>query len=487
MIRALLLSELQQYFGGERLKGDVAFTGIETDSRANLSGNVFLALKGERFDGHLFCQQAQNQGAVGLVVSDYQPDIDLPQWLVPDTRIALGQIATYNRGLFTGPVIAITGNSGKTTVKEMLGAILTEAVGQNKVLITAGNFNNDIGVPLTLMRLSEQHQYAVIELGANHLGEIDYCGRIARPDIGVVLNVTGAHLGEFGSMQQIAQAKGELIQVLGSEGKIVVNYDDAFVDYWISLAGERLLTGYSMLKFDSDQAVIAEESEGNSVERSVGSSVEKIDLYATDLQVTECGYRFNLCVSDRLADARHLSERRIPVQLQVPARHNVSNALAAASAALQLGLDLTCIAQGLNHFSGVSGRLQTVTGLQQSRIINDSYNANPGSVRAAIDTLMDYSGEHILVLGDIGELGAATEQAHQELGIYAKAKGVGRLLTIGQFTALTCQAFGSGAEHFADKASLIAAIKPHLKSDTTLLVKGSRSSKMELVVAGLTL
>jgi len=479
MIRALLLSELQQYFGGERFKGDVAFTGIETDSRANLSGNVFLALKGERFDGHLFCQQAQDQGAVGLVVSDYQPDIDLPQWLVPDTRIALGQIATYNRGLFTGPVVAITGNSGKTTVKEMLGAILTEAVGQNKVLITAGNFNNDIGVPLTLMRLSEQHQYAVIELGANHLGEIDYCGRIARPDIGVLLNVTGAHLGEFGSMQQIAQAKGELIQVLGSEGKIVVNYDDAFVDYWISLAGERLLTGYSMLKSDSDLAVIPEEFEE--------SSVEKIDLYATDLQVTECGYRFNLCVSDRLADAKHLSERRIPVQLQVPARHNVSNALAAASAALQLGIDLTCIAQGLNHFSGVSGRLQTVTGLQQSRIINDSYNANPGSVRAAIDTLMDYSGEHILVLGDIGELGDAAEQAHQELGVYAKAKGVGRLLTIGRFTELTCQGFGSGAEHFADKASLIAAIKPHLKRDTTLLVKGSRSTRMELVVAELTL
>jgi len=479
MIRALLLSELQQYFGGERFKGDVAFTGIETDSRANLSGNVFLALKGERFDGHLFCQQAQDQGAVGLVVSDYQPDIDLPQWLVPDTRITLGQIATYNRGLFTGPVVAITGNSGKTTVKEMLGAILTEAVGQNKVLITAGNFNNDIGVPLTLMRLSEQHQYAVIELGANHLGEIDYCGRIARPDIGVLLNVTGAHLGEFGSMQQIAQAKGELIQVLGSEGKIVVNYDDAFVDYWISLAGERLLTGYSMLKSDSDLAVIPEEFEE--------SSVEKIDLYATDLQVTECGYRFNLCVSDRLADAKHLSERRIPVQLQVPARHNVSNALAAASAALQLGIDLTCIAQGLNHFSGVSGRLQTVTGLQQSRIINDSYNANPGSVRAAIDTLMDYSGEHILVLGDIGELGDAAEQAHQELGVYAKAKGVGRLLTIGRFTELTCQGFGSGAEHFADKASLIAAIKPHLKRDTTLLVKGSRSTRMELVVAELTL
>ena len=452
MMRALSFPELQQRFGGTCHGEPLSFTQLETDSRADLSGKVFLALKGERFDGHRFCAQAPEQGAAGLVVSEYQPGVDLPQWCVDDTRIALGQIALYNRELFQGPVVGITGNSGKTTVKEMLGSVLAQVSGAESVLITAGNFNNDIGVPLTLLRLSPEHKFAVIELGANHLGEIDYCARLAKPDVGVVLNVTGAHLGEFGSMDNIAQAKGELISALGSEGRVVINQDDHFAPYWRKLAGERVLMGYGL---------------------------ESADLSAKHIRsasVTETGgYGFDLCYQDTCC----------PVQLSVPARHNVSNALAAAGAALQLGLSLSDIAKGLQAFSGVSGRLQTVTGFKQSRIINDSYNANPGSVRAAIDTLMDFSGRHILVLGDIGELGDASATAHAALGDYAREKGVDYLFTCGEQTRLTADAFGDSARHFSNQVQLAEAVKALLNQDTSVLVKGSRSARMELVVDAL--
>lgn len=450
MMRALLFSELQQHFGGRCYGDDLAFEALETDSRAPLKGKVFLALEGERFDGHQFCHQAWQQGAAGLVVRHYQPEIPLPQWCVGDTRIALGQIAALNRSLFQGPVVAITGNSGKTTVKEMLGAVLSRACEADQVLITAGNFNNDIGVPLTLLRLSPQHRFAVIELGANHLGEIAYCASLAQPDIGVVLNVTGAHLGEFGSMDQIAQAKGELIEALSDKGVVVLNQDDAYAPLWRELAAARPLVAYSMQQ-------------------------QGCPVSAASVCPDEPGYRFQL----------QLAQDRFEVALQVPARHNVSNALAAAAAALQLGIAPSQIACGLSQFAGVKGRLQTVTGIQQSKIINDSYNANPGSVRAAIDTLRDFSGERILVLGDIAELGDSAAQAHRELGEYARKQGVHRLFTTGPLSALASEAFGENALHFADKVSLVARLRPLLSATSCVLVKGSRSAGMEAVVQGL--
>lgn len=462
MMRALSFSELQQRFGGTCYGDVLSFTQLETDSRSDLTGKVFLALKGERFDGHSFCAQAAEQGAAGLVVSEYQPDIDLPQWCVDDTRIALGQIAVFNRDLFQGPVVGITGNSGKTTVKEMLGSILALASDAGSVLITAGNFNNDIGVPLTLLRLSPEHKFAVIELGANHLGEIDYCARLAKPDVGVVLNVTGAHLGEFGSMENIAQAKGELISALTPDGRVVINRDDNFAGYWQQLAGERELTGYGLESEAGDPELVAD----NLVARNIQSSAESGH---------QAGYCFDLCYQN---DAQ-------PVQLNVPAKHNVSNALAASAAALQLGLTLTVIAEGLQAFSGVGGRLQTVTGFKQSRIINDSYNANPGSVRAAIDTLMDYTGQHILVLGDIGELGDESASAHSALGEYAREKQVDYLFTTGTFSEHTASTFGKGARHFSDKEVLAEVVATLLTPETTVLVKGSRSSRMEEVVNAL--
>lgn len=448
MIGVLSFQALQQRFGGHLPLGNLDFSLLETDSRVPLEGKVFLALKGEHFDGHRFCQQALDQGAVGLVVSDYQPGIALPQWCVSDTRIALGQIAAFNRERFTGPVIGITGNSGKTTVKEMLGTILSEIYGAEAVLITAGNFNNDIGVPLTLLRLSAAHQFAVIELGANHVGEIAYCAQLAQPDVGVVLNVTGAHLGEFGSLERIATAKGELIEALASDGHAVINQDDYFAGYWESLVGERLLTRYGL-------------------QDMTGS-----DLWAANLQAGPGGYHFDLCTSDEQQS----------VQLQVPAKHNVANALAAAAAAQSLAVPLVDIASGLSRFAGVNGRLQIVTGHKQSRIINDSYNANPGSVRAAIDTLMDFSGNRILVLGDIAELGDGAESAHRDLGDYAREQGVNMLLTTGPYSALASERFGKDARHFADKQALAEALQALLTPETTVLIKGSRSAGMETVV-----
>ncbi|OOV88429.1 UDP-N-acetylmuramoyl-tripeptide--D-alanyl-D-alanine ligase [Oceanospirillum linum] len=453
MIRSLSFAELQQRFGGECYGSLSGFTQLETDSRLPLEGKVFLALKGERFDGHRFCLQAKEQGATGLVVSDFQPGIDLPQWCVADTRIALGQIALLNRELFRGSVIAITGNSGKTTVKEMLGSVLSHAFGSDSVLITAGNFNNDIGVPLTLLRLSAEHRFAVIELGASHLGEIEYCAGLARPDIGVVLNVTGAHLGEFGSTENIAQAKGELILALGEEGCAVINQDDVYAEYWRSLASGCRLTGYGV---------------------GLGHPKEA-EVKAQNIQIKNSGYAFDLCFHNE----------SFPVLLQVPARHNVSNALAAASAALQLGVSLQTIAEGLERFSGVVGRLQIVTGFKQSSIINDSYNANPGSVRAAIDTLMDFSGQHILILGDVGELGDGSVEAHASLGRYAREKGVEHLFTYGELTRHSAGSFGDNAYHFTDHLQLAESVKQWLTQDTVVLVKGSRSTHMEVVVKAL--
>lgn len=460
MMRAVSFDELQQRFGGTCYGDTLSFTQLETDSRAELAGAVFLALKGERFNGHQFCSQAVQLGAVGLVVSEYQPDIDLPQWCVEDTRIALGQIALFNRDLFQGPVVGITGNSGKTTAKEMLGSILTVASDTDSVLITAGNFNNDIGVPLTLLRLSTEHKFAVIELGANHLGEIDYCARLAKPDVGVVLNVTGAHLGEFGSMENIAKAKGELISALAADGRVVINRDDNFAQYWNQLAGERVLTGYS-LESNTGELELAGD---NLIARNIQAPAESDH---------RAGYCFDLCYQGAVQR----------VQLNVPAKHNVSNALAASAAALHLGLTLPVIAEGLQAFSGVGGRLQTVTGFKQSRIINDSYNANPGSVQAAIDTLMDYSGQHILVLGDIGELGDEAVSAHAELGEYARCKQVDYLFTTGDLAEHASRTFGEKARHFSDKKQLAKVLSHMLTPETTVLVKGSRSAHMEDVVS----
>lgn len=467
MINSISLIELQQLFGGKLINGDACFQRLVIDSRQVQANDLFVAIKGERFDSHQFIPQVIASGAEALVVSQPQ-DSSLPQWWVPDTQIALGQIAQFNRQRFKWPTVAITGNSGKTTVKEMLGCILSLS---GQPLITQGNFNNEIGVPLTLLRLEQEHTSAIIELGANHLGEIAYTTELTQPDIGVVMNVTGAHLGEFGSIANIAQAKGELIQGLPKKGLAVINADDAFAGDWCKLAGDRSVVLYGIYSRES-------------------SLSRKYPLvYAEDLKIAEMGYGFTLCLPESKSElftgvdvgVEVRAESRIKVQLNVPAKHNVSNALAAASAAYALGIQAEQIASGLALFSGVSGRLQVIKGLGGATVLNDSYNANPGSVRAAIDTLMDFNGKTYLVLGDIGELGDSSLSAHAELGRYAKQAGVDQLYTVGDFSEQATRSFGVGAIHWPDQQSLIDALKQQLQVNTTVLVKGSRSAAMELV------
>lgn len=470
---AFNLKQLQQRFGGELIGSasdlERPILAVQTDSRLVRSGDLFVALKGARFDAHQFLSQVIDQG-VGFLVVNQAAETSVPQWLVPDTRVALGQIGQLNRACFTAPLVAITGNSGKTTVKEMLGAILSQ---RYNTLITKGNFNNDIGVPLTLLNLSPQHQAAVIELGANHLGEIAYTTALSQPDVGVVLNVTGAHLGEFGSIENIAQAKAELLLGLPAQASAVINADDQHCAYWLSCAGERAI---SLFTLQTDMAQFWRSQDWP-------LSVTHV-LSAQQVKPVSQGYQFCLSVYARESDQPCQS-----VTLQLPALglHNVSNALAAAAAALALGLPLQVIVAGLAVFSGVKGRLQPLRGIGDACVINDTYNANPGSVRAAIDTLSAIEGEKILVLGDIGELGDAASSAHADLGVYAKEKGIDQLHTVGRFSAQASALFGAGAQHWPDKVSLVEHLKKELNRHSTVLVKGSRSAAMETIVEALQL
>ncbi|OPX56117.1 UDP-N-acetylmuramoyl-tripeptide--D-alanyl-D-alanine ligase [Oceanospirillum multiglobuliferum] len=469
----LNLKQLQHHFGGELIcsetESELEIKCLQIDSRQVQQGDLFVALKGERFDAHEFLAQVIEQGAGFLVVSQPQKTT-VPQWLVENTRIALGQIAQLNRTLFTAPLIAITGNSGKTTVKEMLGSILSQ---QRNTLITQGNFNNDIGVPLTLLRLDPQHQAAAIELGANHLGEIAYTTALAQPDVGVLLNVTGAHLGEFGSIENIAQAKAELLSGLPEKACAVINADDSHCAYWLSCAGTRSV---SLFTLETNMSHFWQS-------RNWPESVSQV-LSAQQIQAQPSGCQFTLQSYDRGAIEPSLSAE---IQLPALGLHNVANALAAAAAALSVGVTIAEIMAGLTAFSGIKGRLQQLSGLNGACLINDTYNANPGSVRAAIDTLSAISGKKILVLGDIGELGDAASSAHADLGRYAKDKGIDQLYTVGTLSQHASDHFGTGAQHLPDKVSLVEQLKRELSANCTVLVKGSRSAAMETIVEPLQL
>lgn len=458
MIGTLSLTSLAHRFGGTLLLGDTAlhpdegFAAINTDSRDLQTGELFVALRGERFDGHEFLAEAA-QRAYGLVVDTSDHTLRVPQWVVADTVTALGQIAQCNRERFGGPVIAITGSSGKTTVKEMTAAILSRRA---SVLATSGNLNNHIGVPLTLLRLDASHRYAVIEMGASDVGEIaSYC-QWARPDVALVNNVAPAHLKGFGSLKGIAQAKGEIYQALQPDGLAVINLDEPFADSWLNQFGQRPDAGYNVLSYGINHC--------------------EADVRATDIGVTSDGcYRFRL----------HIDGEQVPVALSIPGRHNVMNALAAACCAHAVGVALADIAAGLATASAIKGRMQVRRGAGGSRLIDDSYNANPGSLRAAIDTLVGFAGRRILVLGDMGELGTAEQQLHHEVGRYACEQGVDELWSVGPLSKHAASGFGGG-HHFDDRSELAATLRPLLEPGVTVLVKGSRSAGMEAVVTALT-
>lgn len=447
MLKAMKFSELTQALSARVLSSDCSFDGVSIDSRNITPGQLFVALAGPRFDGHDYLNEVAAKGAVGALVQREVADSSLPQLLVADTRLALGQLGALNRAAFNKPVAAITGSSGKTTVKELLAGVLRT---RGPVLATRGNLNNDFGAPLTLLELAPEHTSAVIELGASRIGEIAYTVALTKPHVAIINNAGTAHVGEFGG-PEIVEAKGEILEGLDASGTAVLNLDDKAFETWrVRAAGRKVLT-FAVLNAAAD-------------------------FHASRITVDARG-----CPSFTL----HTPQGSEHVQLNLLGNHNVANALAAAAAAHALGVSLFGIATGLGAVQPVKGRTVAQLATNGMRVIDDTYNANQSSVCAAIDLLKGFEGRKVLVLGDIAELGDWAEQSHREVGAYATGK-VDALYAVGPNMAHAVNAFGPGARHFATQAELIQALGvAEQDKHTTILIKGSRSAVMENVVAAL--
>ena len=433
--------------------GHVSFDAVSTDSRQLKAGDLFVALKGPNFDAHDYVAQAAEQGAVAAIV-EKQIACDLPQLIVADTRLALGQLASFWRSQFQGKVIGITGSNGKTTVKEMLARIMGQ---KGAVLATEGNLNNDIGVPLMLLRLKpEQHNVAVMEMGANHAGEIAYLTSLVQPDVAVITNAAAAHLEGFGSVEDVARAKGEIWQGLRENGTAIVNLDDDFADYWRELVVDHQSMGFGMLP----------------------SADVRLGEGGVHWEISGNVYKSNFNLQTPVGS--------IDIALSLAGKHNVMNALAAAASAIAAGASLVDVQAGLESMAPVKGRLEPKTTRFGQLIIDDSYNANPHSLRAAIDVLLQAEGEKILVMGDMAELGSEADELHYEIGAEARHKGVDQLLACGCHCQEAVKGFGEGAVCFDSQESLTECLltmlsEPQHKA-AVLLVKGSRSAAMEKVV-----
>lgn len=445
MIGEFSLSQAAIAYGGTLLFPDCTFSAVSTDSRTLAEGELFVALQGENFDGHDFIEHAALK-ACGLVVTVPDKRLQLPQWVVADTTVALGQLARLNRNRFEGLTLALTGSAGKTTVKEMLAAILGQ---KGDTLATKGNLNNHIGVPKTLFDLEQHHRFAVIEMGASGPGEIAYLCEIARPDISLVNNVMPAHIEGFGSEAAIAETKGGIYSHLKPGGTAVINLDESWAFKWQDMARGAIILTYSM---ESDQADVRVSGEP---------------------ELTAEGSRFVLSVDGRTRE----------LYLPLPGRHNIANALAAVACAHAADANLEQIVAGLESVRAVRGRGQLLPGLSGSQVIDDTYNANPGSVKAAIDVLAARGGRKILALGDMAELGSMSSKSHCDIGQYAARSGIDDLLVVGRYSEHYARGFGATTRIFSNKLELAEALIAELDAAVSVLVKGSRSAAMEEVVA----
>lgn len=447
MILHSTAAKVARLIGGELIGRDIEIHGhLSTDTRTLCAGDVFIALTGEQFDGHAFLSIAASKSAALAIVSRYIENAQIPQILVTDALLAYGQLAGYLRSHFDGVVVGITGSSGKTSCKGMLASILA-VVGN--VHATAANFNNEVGVPLTLASINAQDDFAVIEMGAGKPGDISYLVQFAQPNIALVTNVGAAHLGLFDSVEHIAETKYQLYSPTSQLTAAVVNGDDEMTARWIENLRAREL---SVLSF--------------------GLQANN-DIYAEDVSPTIEGSRFTLCSP----------HGRVEVALNVPGMHMVKNACAVAAVALLAGASLADIAKGLSLYVSEKGRLVTHVWSGIS-VMDDTYNANPHSMCAAIDTLSLAKGRRVLVAGDMAELGLESERLHMMVGEHAKNK-VDAWYSTGNMMAFAAQAFGDAAEHFDDVPSLNAALCSSLLAGDTVLIKGSRSSRMERVVVAL--
>ena len=443
------LANFSAAMGGTLVGRDVAFSAISTDTRTLAAGELFVALSGPNFDAHDFIAAAIGRGAVGAVVTR-RLHAALPQIVVDDALVALQRAAAAWRSQFSIPVVAVAGSNGKTTTKELIGAVLA---GQGPCLATRGTLNNHIGVPLTLLGLEPHHRTAVIEIGANHPGEVADLVAIVRPTVGIVTNAGAEHLEGFGSLEGVAHAEGELYAGLAPDATAIINTDDAYAALWTEMngAGRRLCFG---ITGDADFRV------AGAIEANGANDVSQ---------------RFELVTPAGRADVR----------LLLAGRHNVVNALGAAAAAHAAGADLAAIASGLGQTKPVRGRLELHPALRGARVLDDSYNANPSSLTAGLGVLGSLSGESWLVLGDMAELGEASRDAHVSAGREARAAGVTRLYAVGELAAKAVEAFGAGGQWFPDVEALTAALVPSLRPGVTVLVKGSRMNRLERVVGAL--
>jgi len=448
----LQLSQALAWMPGARLSGaDVQVQRVHTDSRSLADGDLFVALRGERFDGHAFIPQARAAGAVAVLCEPAGEasavQAGLPALVVPDTRQALGALAAGWRSQFRLPLIAVTGSNGKTTVTQMIASILRAAEPEH-TLATQGNLNNEIGVPLTLLGLRGHHRLAVVELGMNHPGEIALLAAMAQPTVALVNNAQREHQEFMHTVEAVARENGAVLQALPADGVAVFPADDAYTGVWQSMAGARAQRSFA-LRAASVQAAV--------------------------LSWRASAWQFTLRAPEGTA----------PVRLHVAGRHNVKNALAAATCALAAGVSMTAVAQGLQAFEPVKGRSRALS-LQGGRVslVDDTYNANPDSVRAAIEVLAELPGPRLLVLGDMGEVGQQGPEFHAEVGAYAAQRGVDQLFTLGALSSHAQQAFGRG-RHFADMPALQAAVQACWQDYCSIVVKGSRFMKMEQVVQAL--
>ena len=430
--------------------GNVTVENVSTDSRKTVNNGLFFALKGENFDAHDYVMKAAEQGCVAAVV-EHPTGGNIAQLIVKDSRLALGQLAKWLREKINPKVVAMTGSSGKTTVKEMTASILQQsAVDFDDVLFTQGNFNNDIGVPLTLLRLTEKHKFAVIELGANHIGEIAYTTALAQPDVALVNNVMAAHLEGFGSLDGVATAKGEIFRGLTQHGVAIINKAHNYSQKWQAEIGD-----HSVQYFAYDDP--------------------KADYYAENIVFSEQGAAFVL----------HTPQGNVQIHSPYLGEHNVSNALAATALAMNVGATLAQVKKRLETPSLVKGRLFPIHPCDNLLLLDDTYNANVGSMKSAISVLQKYPAFRVFVVGDMGELGDNTPLCHQEVGEFARAAKLDLVISFGRSSSvISAVNFGL---HFTDKTELVAYLTPIIKQQLTqqkvvVLVKGSRSMKMEDVI-----
>ncbi|HEX4974689.1 MAG TPA: UDP-N-acetylmuramoyl-tripeptide--D-alanyl-D-alanine ligase [Pseudomonadales bacterium] len=451
----MLLSQMARAISAEFYGQDQAIRGFSTDTRSLKKGDVFVALRGEHFDGHAYLSEAIAKECMAVVVDHFQPDLSVSQWVVADTRLALGHMAEVWRLQFNAlKVIAVTGSCGKTTVKDMLAAICQQVA---PTLATVGNLNNDIGVPLTLLQLTEEHRFAVIEIGTNAPGEIAYSAKLAHPDVALITNAAAVHLEGLGSVDNVAKEKGDIYRALSSEGIAVINLDDAHGEYW----------NHEVQAMKKHVVLCAKKSEN---QQAIFP-----DFCLENVTQAEQGmYQFDIVSASS----------RVSIEASLPGEHNVTNALLAAAAAKSVNIDDACIKAGLENVKSAPGRLNRYALPERGwLLIDDSYNANPHSVKAAIDLLAQFkNGQTVLVLGDMAELGDDVRHYHREVGQWAKNKGIDYVFAVGRCAADVAEGFGETTQIFSEHAALIKVLPHLLKADMTILVKGSRSAKMEVIV-----